>query len=114
MEASTSTVTHFKHQVHTQNKANSDANSNTRRCCTCKLTKPKEYFCRNKLTFDGINHRCRSCNIAGHNKYKERRVSKKIICECGRVINKDSLRYHLGSYVHIALMVKARESIPCA
>src|SRR5437667_7618797 len=111
MEASTSTVTHFKHQVHTQNNANSDANSNansnTKRCCMCKLTKTKEHFCINKLTFDGIKHRCRSCNIARHNKYKERRVSKKIICECGRVINKDSLRYHLGSYVHIALMVKA-------
>ncbi len=84
--------------------------SNTKRCCTCKLTKPKEDFCRNKLYYDGINHQCKSCNIARYKEYKERRVSKKIICECSRVINKDSLRYHLGSHVHIALMVKQRGS----
>jgi hypothetical protein len=106
MEAS---VTHLKQQAHTQN----NANSNTKRCCTCKLTKPREHFCRNKLTFDGINHQCKSCNIARYKEYKERRVSKKITCECGREIMKDSLRYHLGSHIHIALMVKPRGSIPC-
>jgi len=84
--------------------------SNTKRCCTCKLTKPKEDFCRNKLYYDGINHQCKSCNIVYHNRYKEKRVYKRIACECGREISKESLKYHLGSHIHIALMVRLRGS----
>lgn len=113
MEPSVS-LTQSMHQQHTQNNANSNADSNTKRCCTCKLTKPKEDFCRNKLTFDGINHQCKSCNSARYKKCKEKGVYKNITCECGRTIKKDSLRYHLHSHIHIALMVKSRGSIPCA
>src|SRR6266481_800985 len=96
----------------TSEVCNTLANSSfsTKRCCTCKLTKPKEDFYKNKLYYDGINPQCKSCNMVCYNKYKEKRAYKKITCECGRVINKDSLRYHLGSHIHIALMVKLRGS----
>lgn len=35
-----------------------------KRCCTCKLEKPLDQFCRCKSTKDGLSKRCRSCNTA--------------------------------------------------
>jgi len=50
-----------------------DSSLSTKRWCTCKLTKPKEDFYKNKLTYDGINPQCKSCNMVCYNKYKEKK-----------------------------------------
>ena len=87
--------------------------SSTKRCCTCKLTKPKEDFCRNKIMYDGINHQCRTCNRIVYEKYKPKRATYiKVPCECGREVTKSYLKHHKDSLIHITLMVKLRESIP--
>lgn len=35
-----------------------------KRCCTCKLEKPLDQFCRCKSNKDGLSKRCRACNTA--------------------------------------------------
>ena len=63
--------------------------NNTKTCSTCKEPLPKENFCKNKRTFDGLNFVCFGCQRKHNNKY---RVSEK-----GRVAQYNSVRRYVNT-----------------
>jgi hypothetical protein len=70
-----------------------------KKCCRCKLIKPKTSFCKNKSTKDGLQWECGTFKNKLFSNNREK-LFPKIPCSCGKTVHKYYLEKHQQNNTH--------------